>query len=493
MSHQPELQQTTAMISQKALERNALACILNSAESLNEIDLPSAAFESPDLRAAYSMIRDLRDTGHDEVSISTLRHFYDARADFQAAVQDHGGWKFLETLAYKPDLHNFRLHISELKLRQDVRSLKGKVVNALDSIRDRAFANPEEVLAVLDEQLGTTEARRAGSIIESGSLGGTWLQRQSERFVRGDFKGNGIAIPEPLSHACGRRWDAGSLNIWAGETNVGKSMIIQMLVGDFCIDRGIPTLVLDNEMSQEQFENRMMARASGIETKNFKDGCAYEPDSPFYNQLSMLMPRTEIAPFTWVQQHEMKIYRIEALVRRFLRKYPKELYPAKQVIVDGIKLEGGNDSFWSAGFFAQELKLMIQRYATDGLVGHATCQLNKGGAQKGRSSGKENEHPTHLDVGLSKLIPDNADDFYILLHHYNYDADETKLFDKQHRRLVCTKAREHATLEGRDFLLMEFKGEKALLRPESIVLDGKGMNTPGAGNLPGTLDPFSGL
>ena len=479
----------SATLSQKAIERNALACILTNAESLNTMDLPVSAFESPAMRCAYSFILELRDAGNEEVSINTLRHFFDARPDFQDLVHEHGGWKFLETLATKPDQPNFKLHVQELENRHAIRTLTASLANAIEKIKGGGLNSCSEILSAIDEAVETQTAKlKEHQQIQPGMLNRDWLKKQSDRFVRGDFKHRGIEIPEPLDQMCGRRWGHGSLNVWAGETNVGKSFLVQMLVGDFCIDRSVPTLVLDNEMSQEQFYDRLISRATGISSHKFQSGTAYDPEGPDYAIVESYMDKIEAAPFTWVEYYELKIHKIEAQVRNFIRKYPKEQYPNKMLIVDGLKLDGDSDSFWSVGFLAQNLKHMTRKYAHEGLVTHVTTQLNRGGASKAR--GKDQEHPTHLDVGLSKLIPDNADDFYLLLHHFEKDADDLKTFDKQHRRGVCTKARDHQTLEGQEYLLFDFRGDISLLRPERIA---NGKTSPGGGMLPDEMTPVAGL
>ena len=474
-----------AVMSQKALERNVIACILNSPESYNSVDLPIAAFESPDLRCAYSMILDLRDAGHAEVTRETLRHFYDARPDFKKTVDEHGGWHFLDTLGLRPDFPNFKLHLTELENRHAMRVMTAALTQAVEKVKSGGMTSCGDILSAVDEALAPqTSKLKEHEQITPGMLNRDWLKKQAERFRRGEFKHVGIEIPDPLSGMCGRKWSHGSMNVWAGETNVGKSFVVQMLVGMFCIGEGIPTLVLDNEMSQQQFYDRLISRATGLSSFKFQSGSAYDPEGPDYPVVEGYMDKLEAAPFTWVEFYELKIHKIEALVRNFLRKYPKEQYPNKMLIVDGLKLDGDGDSFWSVGFLAQQLKLMTRKYAHEGLVTHVTTQLNRGGASKAR--GKENEHPTHLDVGLSKLIPDNADDFYLLLHHYDKDADGEKVFDKGHRRGVCTKARDHQTLEGQEYLLYEFQGDVSLLRPKKLT---QGATTTGGGQLPEEMNP----
>jgi replicative DNA helicase len=472
------------------MERNVVTCILNNPELLNSVDLPTAAFESKDLRVAYSFIKELRDAGHEEVSINTLRHFYDARVDFQTTVSEHGGWKFLETLGLKPDFTNYKLHLVELENRHAMRTMTAALDVAIEKVKSGGMKSCGDILSAVDEALAPSTAKvKEGEQITPGMINRGWLKKQSERFKRGEFKNVGIEIFHPLDQMCGRKWSHGSLNVWAGETNVGKSFLVQMLVGEFCIDRGIPTLILDNEMSDKQYYDRLIARATGLSSYKFQDGTAYDPDSADYAVVESYMDKIEAAPMTWVEFYELKIHKIEALVRNFLRKYPVDKYPNKMLIVDGLKLDGDSDSFWSVGFLAQNLKLMTRKYGREGLVTHVTTQLNRGGASKAR--GKDGDsHPTHLDVGLSKLIPDNADDFYLLLHHFEKDADDNKLFDKVHRRGVCTKARDHQTLEGQEYLLFDFKGDIGMLRPVKLS---KGPVSPGAGALPDDLNPTAGM
>lgn len=476
-------------LAQKAMERNILACILTDPDLLSRCHLPAAAFESDALRAAYTLTVDLRTAGHDPVTINTLRHFYDSRPDFQATVAEHGGWKFLENLALKPDTDNFNLHLHEMFARYEARVLRSRLVSAVKKLGEDPSLGVDDILKEMDAALNTEDLNStAPPVLKAYSLDEDWLEAQSDAYERGEFDRRGIPLDMPLAAVCGEQWQNGILCIWAGETNVGKSQIVQMIVGDYGIKKSIPTLVLDNELTMQQYENRLLARFLDLDLSLFTTGRIFNRKHPLYAVIQEGIKRTKAAPVSWKRMDEMTIGRVEQEVRRFLRQFPKDQYPNKMLIVDGIKMTGNEDSMFSVGFFAQSLHDLANRYADEGLMIHATCQLNRGGAQSTRAKNNVNDHPSHTDVGLSKLIPDNADDFYILLHHMVVDNEGNKIRDKHQRRLICTKARDHDTTEGKDYLLMDFNGSRSLLRPHSLS-SGTPLAADDSGKMPESLSP----
>jgi replicative DNA helicase len=448
----------------RALERNVIACMLSNLDCLESSSLPPAAYETDSLRIAYSMIKELQGSGN-EVNINTLRAFFDQRDDFAELVQLHGGWQFIENLGAKPDMLNFKMHLEELTRRFAVRETRANAVEALEQVKTAQLASPSDIYDILDKHMSGNDATLANEAMNASDYDDEWLALQSQRYLSGDFTNSGIPVlNEHLRRIMGDQLVHGSMLILSGETNVGKSQWVHLLVRHFTVQQGIPTLVFDNELSRREFQNRALSNISGVRMKKIFNGSAFDPKNIDFSEMKKSIKVMQTAPLLWRQLLDMSAERMEPIIRRFLRQYPKDQYPHKLIIVDGIKMQSGNDSFIEVGFFAQKLKALAQKFESEGVVMAPTCQLNRTGTA--RNIAKEKDvHPDHNNIGLSKMIADNADDVYILLKHPVVEGNGQKAYSKDHRRLITTKARNHATFDGQNFVVMIFDGARCFLEP----------------------------
>lgn len=461
---------STQAMASRAIERNVIACMLNKVECLEAVHLPIAAFETEQLRISYSMVQELLASGNVEVSVATLRTFYDQREDFAELLAAHGGYAFLENLAAKPDFANFKVHLDELTRRHDIRAAKARAAEALDKVQSAEVSEPGQIYDLVDSHLNSTGAvLRDNEYMHSGDYSDDWLEKQTTRYLAGEFASSGIPVlNDSLRHVMGDSLIHGSMLILAGETNIGKSQWLQMMVRHFTYQQGIPTLVFDNELSKCEFQNRTLANVSGVRLKKLFNGQAFDPHDMDYPDVKHGVKAMGGMPLVWRKMLDMKIERVEAVLRRFLRQYPKEQYPHKLIIIDGLKMQSGNDNFVEVGFFAQNLKGLAQKYEDEGVVFTPTCQLNRTGTAKNVAKEKD-IHPDHNNIGLSKLIADNADDVYLVLKHPELDGQGQKIFSKHHRRLICTKARNHSTFDGQNYILMDFDGSRSYMEPQQAV------------------------
>ena len=339
------------IFSTRAMERNLIACALNDAEKLELLDLEVPAFESDELRTVYSMIVDLKGTGHQTITIDTLRMFFDSRQDFYTIVKDHGGYAFLESLNAKPDHANFHLHLETIRQRYDIRVAKAKAASALKEIVSGEFNSRDEVYSLLDNIVFNTGCVNPESDMFNG-LDMDWLEEQSQRFVRGEFKVPGIPIKDAsMREAFGPYWYCGGLTGWCAETNVGKSQVVCMLTRQMNAD-GIPVLVLDNEMEAADFRNRIIAGSTNIPLVALVTGDAFNPTSEYYRILKKYIAETGERQklIEWRKVLDMTYERVEPIIRRFIRKYPAREYPYKCIIVDGIKMTNEGDSLFAVGY-----------------------------------------------------------------------------------------------------------------------------------------------
>ncbi len=457
-----------SILASKAIERNVLACVLDDSSLLDQLYVPAEAFQSNALRITYLMIDELRKAGHEEISVNTLRLFHDAREDFRQVLSEHGGAGFLDVISAKPDKPNFNLHLGELKNRHAVRTAKAKANSALAHIQEGDFESPAEVYRAIDNHLSDTEYVQ--NDVLRGGMDGAWLDEQTARLHAGEFKHVGHPIGNPQLKELMGQFVHGSLYLWAGETNVGKSQLVQSLIRQQCFGEEIPTLVLDNELSREEFRNRLLANAGAIPLGSIFNGHAYDPANAYYPNMKHAIRTISGSPIEWRLLLDMSPERVEATIRRFLRQHDN--HPHKQVIVDGIKLNSVTDSHQEVGFFGQKLKQVAQKYATEGLIIHATCQLNRSAST--RTIVKEGTPPDHNQIGLSKMLADNSDDCFLLLRHYHGD---TKEMVKNRRRLICTKARNHDTLDGSNYIICDFDGSRAYLEPTGFFMNGNDTKT----------------
>ena len=447
----------------KSYERNLIACALNSPELLEMLDLPVPSFECDELRIVYSMIHDLKATGHQEITIDTLRMFYDSRSDFYGLVKEHGGYKFLEALNSRPDFVNFPLHLEGVTQRYDIRVARARATSALEELTSKEFTNPDQVYDVLDGIMDCS-ASPDTDIFRGLSLG--WLDEQEGRFARGEFKTPGIPITNrAMKEAFGNFWYCGSLVMWAGETGVGKSQIVQMLIRQG-FDDGVPTLILDNEMEATQFRDRYIASVTGIPLLELVTGKAFNPKGEYAKDIRGYVSKTKDQAHLveWRKLLDMRMERIEPIVRRWMRKFPTKDYPFKQVIVDGIKMSADSDNLFAIGYLAQRLKEFAGKHSTDGLVIHATCQLQR--PPKQTIKDKASNPPDHNSIGLSKLISDNAAVVAVIVKEPLVDFSG---WDATRRRIFVPKHRFHQTLETNSYLSCEFDGKCSYLNPLLVV------------------------
>lgn len=452
-------------ISPRAMERNVISCALNNAEMLELLDLAVPAFEGDEFRTVYSMIADLKATGHQIITIDTLRMFFDSRQDFYTIVKERGGYKFLESLAAAPDFANFHLHLETLRQKYDIRVAKARAVAAMEQIREGEFETREQVYDLLDEIIDNSHGVNPDSDIFRG-LSLDWLEEQAGKFERGEFKIPGIPIKnQALREAFGPYWYCGGLTGWCAETNVGKSQVIGMLAR-MGTEEGIPTLVLDNEMEATDFRNRTIAGATGIPLVELVTGSAFNPKSEFYKDLKNYINKNQEKQklIEWRKVLDMTMERIEPMMRRFLRKYPVAQYPFKQILIDGIKMTTEGDSLFAVGYLAQKLKSFSGRFAHEGLHIHFTCQLQR--PQKQTIKDKFANPPDHNSIGLSKLIPDNATTIAVMTKEPLPDFSG---YDPTKRRIFVPKHRFHNTLEVNSYLSCEFDGKCAYLEPLMTV------------------------
>ena len=453
-------------LASKSYERNVISCALNDPEMLEMLDLEVPAFESDELRVVYSMIHDLKASGHQQISIDTLRMFYDSRADFYGILKEHGGYKFLEALVSRPDFSNFHFHLDELRQRYEIRVAKARATTALEEIKSGEFAVRGEIFDLLDNIMDNSRGVNPEMDVFKG-LSLDWLDAQEGKFFRGEFKTPGIPIKDPsMREAFGHYWYCGSLVIWAGETNVGKSQVVQMLVRQGFEDN-IPTLILDNEMEAPDFRNRFIASGTGIPLLELVTGNAFNPKSEYYKDLKSFISKTKDMQHTieWRKLIDMRMERIEPLVRRFMRRFPVEKYPFKQVVVDGIKMTTDSDNLFQVGYLAQKLKEFAGRFANEGLVIHSTCQLQRPAKQTIKD--KATNPPDQNSIGLSKLIADNATVVAVMCKEPLPDFSG---WDNLKRRIYVPKHRFHQTLEVNSFLSCEFDGKCSYLNPLMVVM-----------------------
>lgn len=453
----------------RAVERNVLACMLADQTCMESVNLPPSAFESDALRVTYSVIQELKKLGNETITLSTLRMHFDSRPDFAEILRQHGGWAFLENLAAKPDLDNFKINLVDLKRRFDIRQAKNHAMEALELIRDSEFESSAQVYDVLDQHLINDESMDSSAIFNISELSSEWLEAQADRFEAGGFDNVGHPVQNPvLAEIFDSMFINGGMYTWAGETNVGKSNVVQMLIYYQGIEGGIPTLVIDNELSRDQFYARLLSRTSRVKFKTIISGRAYNRISKEYSDLRTGLSKIKGNHIEWRGMQDITVERIEPVVRRFLRQHQDK--PHKMLIVDGIKLSSDGNSYLEVGFFAQKLKERIaKKYSTEGLIVHVTCQLNRQG--NSRSIRKEGDaHADHNQIALSKLIADNSDDVIILSFHYD---DSIADYDPLKRRIYVTKARDHATLQGGSYLLCDFYGAECRLEPVRIHHGGK--------------------
>ncbi|MCK7495084.1 MAG: hypothetical protein MZW92_31350 [Comamonadaceae bacterium] len=326
------------------------------------------------------------------------------------------------------------------------------------------FDNPEQIFEILDEHLVVEGDQPRHEMVKFEEINEKWLEEQASKYERGEFKTTGHPISnEALAYAFDGSFLHGSLVIWTGTTNIGKSLLCTMLCDLQGLQNGIPTLVLDNELTDKEFRGRLLARMAKTPFRAILRGEAYDRNSEHYEKLRTALPLLKKAPVEWRKMEEISIERIEPVLRKFLRQYKD--YPHKQLIIDGIKMSADSDSYLQVGFFAQRLKTHIaSRYAEQGLVVHATAQLNRSGGSYAIKKNKD-EHPTHENIALSKLIADNADTVCILAPVLDADGQ----FNKEARKVFITKARNHGVLVGNEYLVLECRGGTCTLNPTGVI------------------------
>lgn len=460
----PEVSDTPQVVlANKSFERNIISCALNNPEMLEMVTLEPAAFESPEMATVWSMICDLKTAGHDQITPATLRMFFDAREDFYDVIRDHGGFKFIESISKRPDFINFKMHLEEVTNRFLVRKAKAAVAAALTAVQSGTFTSTAEVYALLDQHFEDKSDPKKEVLCNE--ITQDWLEEQTRKYLAGEFVLPGMPILNPVfASAFGGLWFHGGMYVWTGETNVGKSQIVQTIMRLFCVEQGIPCLVIDNEMTKDEFRDRMVASAGKVSVHSLSMGTAYDPKRKEYAALKEAVSKLENAPYEWRKLLDFRIERIEPLVRRFLRKYPKEQYPHKMILLDGLKMGSASDTYNEVGFLAKGIKDLADKYSTEGLIAHVTCQLQRPPRQTAKD--KAAMPADHNQIGLSKMIADNATDVAVICKHFMASEDgRGGSWVMNRRRIYIPKARNHPTVEDPDFMLMEFFGDNAWLNP----------------------------
>jgi len=301
-------------------ERGVLSLCLKSMSNFIEV---SSKLSTPEYfldsgnRALYTVLLSLVSIGIEEFDLNSVASLSN---DF-GVLEKIGGYEYIDALFHsdvkesnlsiytKQVLEASILYRFEKKLKKEAEYVHG-VGSSPETNSGEVVSKVEE--SILSVSLDTLNVEDGHQVAEG--LRGRLVEFESNpESIRGLCTGFGTL--DRLVNGL----HPGSLSILSARAKTGKSIVLMNWGTHLCTKENIPVLVIDTEMTKEEFQTRQLSHLSGVPERIIKNGL-YVNDTVQREAVYYALEIMEKMPYTHKYMPGYRIEDVKSMVRKYKAK-----------------------------------------------------------------------------------------------------------------------------------------------------------------------------
>lgn len=255
-------------------ESLVLGGIINHLDWLLEFtDLREEYFNTDVNKIIFRILKKLYKDGATTCDIVDIIALAETNTIYINKLNDYGGDEYLETLivlAEDKELDDIKAHVKTLVNLAYKNELSDTLTALQNYVSTDRSATKEQVAKTVEGEL--LELKSKYSSKDQMQVIGNDIDKIVDKLDREQTKEfSGFPTFSPMLNNF-VSYERGELCVYSGVMKTGKSQLVINEVYRLCIMGGIPTVVLDTELSTRFFVTRLIARITGYNMKYIKSG-----------------------------------------------------------------------------------------------------------------------------------------------------------------------------------------------------------------------------
>lgn len=368
---------------------------------------------------------------------------------------------------YNVHIDNVRPHAAKVRRLQLARDIQGELreiylnLNKVDG--DESIT---EIVAIPEAQIQSICQSYLTEDHSSTKLIGEGLDEFADELKSGDIKSPGISSGFPCYDvAIGGGFRPGCVDLIGARAKTGKSTLVDNITMNIT-SRGIPVLVLDTEMSDEDHWTRLLANFSDIPLDEINSG-SFSSDPNKVKAFDKAREKIKSVPYHFISVAGKPFDEILGICRRWLLKHVGYNEEGKMrdclLVYDYLKIMDTNSlnnvaEFQALGFQITQLHNFCVEYQVPCL---SFAQLNRDGITK------ETEDAVS---GSDRLIWLCTSFSIFKIRNEEEIQEESSIAKNINRRLIPVVSRHGPGLEGGS-IYMRMTGDRSRLEEIGVKKD----------------------
>lgn len=262
------------LLQSQASESLVLGSLINHLDWILEFaDLKSEYFSIDINRIIFMMLKKLFKDGATSCEVIDIYALMETNNDYLDKLDEYGGTEYIQTLselAEGKDINDIKAHVKTIIDTSYKNELQQTLVGLTDYVGRNTDKSKEYMSKVVEGELLDLKSKYSSSNglkVIGDDVDKIMAKLQSEG--QKDF--NGLPTFSPMLNKF-VSYERGELFVYSGKLKTGKSQTVVNEVYRLCILGGVPTAVLDTELSTRFFVTRLIARITGYNMKFIKSG-----------------------------------------------------------------------------------------------------------------------------------------------------------------------------------------------------------------------------
>lgn len=262
------------LLQSQASESLVLGALINHLDWILEFtDLKADYFSIDVNKIIFVALKKLYKNGATSCEIIDIYALIETNKQYLDKLEEYGGTEYIETLselAEGKELNDIAAHVKIVIDTAYKNELQQTLVGLTSYVESNTDKSKEYVSKVVEGELLDLKGKYSSS---SGLkvIGDDVDKIMTKLKSEGQKDFNGLPTFSPMLNKF-VSYERGELFVYSGKLKTGKSQTVVNEVYRLCILQGIPTAVLDTELSTRFFVTRLIARITGYNMKFIKSG-----------------------------------------------------------------------------------------------------------------------------------------------------------------------------------------------------------------------------
>lgn len=262
------------LLSSLSSESIVLGGLINNLKWMLEFtDLKADYFTVNVNKITFVALKKLYKNGLTSCEVLDVYAIIETNESYLKQFDEYGGMEYIETLAdlaYGKELDDIKAHAKIIVDYAYKNELNNTLIGLTSYVEHNTEKSKEAVAKIVEGELLALKSKYGSK--EQMKIVGEDIDKIVDKLDREQSKEfNGFPTFSPMLNNF-VSYERGELCVYSGVMKTGKSQLVINEVFRLCIMGGVPTVVLDTELSTRFFITRLIARITGYNMKYIKTG-----------------------------------------------------------------------------------------------------------------------------------------------------------------------------------------------------------------------------